>query len=195
MAQDNQPHKVTFFGRMHEALLFFSRSIRHPIRMSTPLASSRRLGETVTKELAGRPSSRVVELGSGTGRITASILDALGQDDVLLCVESDKTFCRHLGHRFNGRVQVVQGDAMELDEILADHEWEGPDVIVSSVPMVGQDASRLCQQVAKALPSHGLYLQVTNWPGVMRPFFQIEREYFFPLNMPPERLYCAVPKK
>ena len=55
-------------------------------------------------------------------------------------------------------------------------------------------ARRLCERIVEALPNDGLYLQLTNWPAAMKPFFKIERTYFFLTNVPPERLHCAIPK-
>jgi len=55
-------------------------------------------------------------------------------------------------------------------------------------------ARRLCERIVEALPNDGLYLQLTNGPAAMKPFFKTERTYPFPTNMPPERLHRGVPK-
>jgi len=194
MAEGKRPPNYSFSARLHDTLLFFAHSVRHPLRLGVPLPSCGRAADTVSRELASRPTVRVIELGAGTGRLTRGILRALDPNNVLLCVERQGAFCRLLGRRFDGRVQVVHADAWELNSIIRGSAWEEPDVIVCSVPLLGRGASRLCEQISEALPNDGSYLQLTNWPAAMKPFFHIERTYFFPTNVPPERLYCAVPK-
>jgi len=194
MAEGKWPPNYSFSARLHDTLLFFAHSVRHPLRLGVPVPSCQRAADAVSGELASKPAARVVELGAGTGALTRGIVHALSPDNTLLCVEVQEPFCRRLARRYNGRVQVVHGDAWELRSIIRGTRWEKPDVIVCSVPLLGRAAWGLCEQIAEALPDDGLYLQVTNWPAAIKPFFDIERTYFFPTNVPPERLYCAVPK-
>ena len=194
MAEGKRPPNYSSSARLHDTLLFFAHSVRHPLRLGVPLPTCGRAAEAVARELAGRPTARVVELGAGTGSLTRGILRVLDPDNVLLCVEKEEAFCRCLDEQFDGRVKVVHGDAWEFRSIIRGTRWEKPDVIVCSVPLLGRAAWRLCERIAEALPNDGLYLQVTNWPAAMKPFFKIERTYFFLTNMPPERLHCAVPK-
>ncbi len=194
MAEGERCSDYHLLSRLRDALLFFSRACRHPLRLGVPLPSCGRAAEAVARELAGRPEATTVELGAGTGSLTRGILRSLGPDNPLLCVEREGAFCRRLAGRLGDRVNVVHGDACELKSILRGTRWERPDVIVCSVPLLGRAAGRLCEQIAEALPNDALYLQLTNYPKVMKPFFTIERTYFFPANVPPERLFCAVPK-
>jgi len=194
MAEGKRSPNYSSSARLHDTLLFFAQSVRHPLRLGVPLPSCERAAHTVSRELASRPAERVVELGAGTGSLTRGILRALRPGNMLLCVEKEKRFCELLASRFNGRVKVVHGDAWELNSIIRGTPWEKPDVIVCSVPLTGRAARRLCEQIAEALPNDGLYLQLTNWPAAMKPFFKIERTYFFLTNVPPERLHCAIPK-
>jgi len=194
MADGKRLPNYSFSGRLHDTLLFFAHSVRHPLRLGVPVPSCQRAADTIARELAGRPAERVVELGAGTGSLTRGILQALRPGGMLLCVEKEKRFCELLASRLNGRVKVVHGDAWELNSIIRGTPWEKPDVIVCSVPLLGRAGWGLCEQIAEALPNDGLYLQLTNWPAAMKPFFKIERTYFFLTNVPPERLHCAIPK-
>jgi len=184
--------KYRLLARLSDALLFLCYSVRHPLRLAAPLPSCKRAAGAVAREITRKPAARVVELGAGTGGLTRGILQALSPDNVLLCVEREGAFCRRVARRFDGRVKVVQADACDVLSVIRGTAWERPDVIVCSVPLLGRAGTRLCEQIAEALPPCGLYLQITNRPAAMRPFFTIERVYFFPTYVPPERLFCAV---
>jgi len=160
MAERRRPANYSFSARLHDTLLFFAHSVRHPLRLGVPVASCQRAAEAVSRELAGRPTARVIELGAGTGGLTRGIVRALDPSNLLLCVDREEAFCRRLARRFNGRVQTVHGDAWELNSIIRGTPWEKPDVIVCSVPLLGRAAWGLCEQIAEALPDDGLYLQL-----------------------------------
>jgi hypothetical protein len=166
-------------SRLWDRALFFGHFLADPRGLASPAPSSRRIGEVIAGELAAWKAHRVVELGC---------------DEKLLCVERKPAFCRRLKARFGDRVEVVQGDALRLPDIVAHTRWEEPDAVVCSVPLLNRFGKSLCRTIAEALPPGALYLQVANYRAPVEAYFDIHKTYVFLANIPPEQLHCAVTK-
>ncbi len=186
--------KDSFFKRCGRAVSFLFRSIRHPIKMGAPLPCTKQISDTVRDELQGVNPQTVVELGTGTGSLTRGILEALGDDGQLLCIEREASFCKKVEKRFGDRIKLVQANATELTNIIAGTPWEAPDAIVSSVPLIIDEVDELLDAIEENLPADGLYLQVANFRKPIEARFKVQESYFFPTNIPPERLHSAVHK-
>lgn len=180
--------------RLGDSVLFLIEFCKHPRRIGVPTQSPRSIAETVRRELEAHGARRVVELGAGLGMLTSGILQALPPDAKLLCLEREPAFCRRLAKRFNGRVQLVNADALDLPRILAGTQWEDPDAIVCSVPLLGDFAMQLTGMIAEVLPPDGLYLQVANLRGAVEAFFEVEKTYIYLDSVPLEHLHRAVHK-
>src|ERR1700760_1472457 len=97
-------------------LRFLKALITRPKSIGAVLPSSPALGAAMARQISC--SGPVLELGPGTGAITAAILEHGTPPETLTCVEYDGDFAQHLKTRFP-RVNVVQGDAFELEKTLA----------------------------------------------------------------------------
>ncbi len=183
----------SFGERLRDGALFCAHFLTDPFGLSTPLSSSPRIAATIARELVAHNAHRVVELGAGVGALTEGILEALGPEDTPLCVELKPAFCRRLEERFDGRAHVVAGDATQLPVLVAGTPWERPHAVVCSVPLITSTARDICRTIRDVLPSDGLYLQLAVRRGPVSEFFRVEKTYFFPLNLPPERLHRAYP--
>ena len=185
---------ASFFRRVEDIGIFLVEFCKHPRRIGVPTQSPRSIAVTVREELQARGARRVVELGGGLGVLTSGILEALPPDAKLLCLEREPAFCRRLAKRFDGRVELINVDALELPRILPGTQWEHPDAIVCSVPLVGDFATQLCGMIAETLPKGGLYLQVTNFKAPIEVFFEVEKTYAYLDSIPIEHLYRSVHK-
>ncbi|GGE29714.1 methyltransferase [Agaricicola taiwanensis] len=83
----------------------------------------------------------VVELGPGTGPMTAALLKRGIAPERLVLVEYSHEFADMLRLRFPG-VQVVRGDAYAAREVLRDRLAEPASAIVSSLPLLTKPAPR-----------------------------------------------------
>jgi phospholipid N-methyltransferase len=193
MDKHSTPGDIGVVDRFRDAFSFLTQFIRDPGGMAAPLPSTRGVADAVRRELEEVGARRVVELGAGLGSLTRGILQAMGPEQKLLCIERRAGFCERLKERFNSQLEVVCGDALQVRSIIAGTPWERPDAIVSSVPLVIDRAGELCREVAEALPKEGLYIQLANFRKPIKTRFKIQRTYWFLLNMPPEQLHSAVP--
>ncbi|MFW6138328.1 MAG: NAD-binding protein [Spirochaetota bacterium] len=181
--------------KIQNNIVFLLHFIRYPRRVGTPLPCARSIGSAVARELENAGASKVVELGSGLGSITQGILDAIDHSTRLLCIEKTPAFCQQLKNRFEDRVVVVQGNALELKSILSGTEWDKPDAVVCSIPMANDFAGLLCNEIAKVLYPDKLFLQVTNYNSAIEEYFTINKTLRFMANVPPEQLHIAIPRE
>jgi phosphatidylethanolamine/phosphatidyl-N-methylethanolamine N-methyltransferase len=113
---------------MSDATAFMFLALCRPSTVGAILPSSRRLAETMARAAAG--SQGLIELGAGTGAITAALCRC-HPDVPLLAVELEPQLARQLRKRF----PTLQVRAAAADEVL--REAAGvPDatVLVSSLP-------------------------------------------------------------
>ena len=149
-----------------EGELFFRQYLRSPRAVGSIIPSSRALGRAVAAETAWQPGQHVVELGGGTGSITMGLIERGIPRDRLLVLELDGPMSAYLKERLPG-VNVIQGDATRLDEILACHGIEDVATVISGIPMVGNPISlrrAIVEQGFKVLPRGGFMLQYSYSP-------------------------------
>lgn len=180
--------------RLPTPLHFLLSFVRHPIRIGAPFQCTKGISDTVRNELMVHDAKSIIELGAGMGSLTEGIVSALDGHRKPLCVESKSSFCEILFRKFGNRIELAQGNALRVGEIVKGTFWEKPDAIVCSIPLANRDALPLCKTIAELLRPGGLYLQVANCYSAVRAYFNIEKTHFFLCNLPPERLHRAFPK-
>lgn len=97
--------------------LFLRRFLAQPRRLASVVASSAALGRLVAREVLRDPGEVVLELGAGTGAITAALLEAGVPPDKLIAVEIDAELAAFLRRRFPA-LTVVEADAFDLPRAL-----------------------------------------------------------------------------
>ncbi len=117
-------------------LKFLREFVSKPVQVGAVAPSSRALAERMIDgfDLAG--AEVVVELGPGTGSITAAIVDAVGPDTRTIAIERSAEFAEHLQARFP-TIEVITGCAQETHQLLIDRGFDGADYIVSGLPWAG----------------------------------------------------------
>ena len=116
---------------------FLAAAMRSPRDVGTLLPSGPELARQLAAVVpgagpAGRPAV-VVELGAGTGAVTAAIVRQADKGTIVIAVEKDPELAERLRARQLG-VRVITADAITLPAILADHGVDYADVIVSVLP-------------------------------------------------------------
>jgi len=126
-------------GRSKDAELLRKFGIRPSRRKGQHFLFQPRLLEYVLDEAAVGEGDRVVEVGPGTGALTARILD---RGASVTAVEIDSALCRLLRERFGGetRFRLIEGDALSGKRTLsrgflaALNEQGGSFKIVANLP-------------------------------------------------------------
>lgn len=115
-------------------LSFLSRCFRDPWRTGAVAPSSRALAVAMARQVLPYESGTIIELGPGTGAITAALLDFGIAPDRLYLVERSSEFASVLRMRFPS-IRVVEGDALNLREYTERDGVKDAAAIVSGLPL------------------------------------------------------------
>jgi phosphatidylethanolamine/phosphatidyl-N-methylethanolamine N-methyltransferase len=139
---------------------------RDPVAVGLPFPSSpwtaRRLAQA-TLDAAIDGGGPVLELGAGAGAVTQALLNGGCTTDQLVVIERDAELCRTLERRFHG-LCILQGDALDVSEVLATAGIDSVSVVLSGLPMraVAPAAAIRCYNGAfRAMPQGGAIIQYT----------------------------------
>lgn len=142
-----------------ELRTFASAVVRTPATIGAIAPSSAILAQRLAEVVPSVGAPTVVELGPGTGSVSAAIADRLPPAGRAVAVEIDQVLVDYL-HRTRPGLDVVHGDAAELDTVLAEAGVDRVDAVVSGLPwaLLGVAVQeRIVDQVVGALSAHGVF--------------------------------------
>ena len=137
----------------------------------------------------------VLELGAGTGVITKAILDRGVKPADLWSIEYSDDFVSHLRKHYPA-VNVIHGDAFDLDATLGDRRDTVFDSIVSGVPLLNfpvPQRIRYVENLLGRIPAGRPIVQITYGPLSPVPpgkgNYTVEHFDFIFRNIPPSQLW------
>jgi phosphatidylethanolamine/phosphatidyl-N-methylethanolamine N-methyltransferase len=137
----------------------------------------------------------VLELGPGTGVITKAILARGIKPQNLYAVEYSEEFVDHVRRGYPG-VNVIQGDAFNLDETLGPKDRIQFDCAISGVPLLNFPVSKRVDYIngiLDRLPHGRPVVQITYGPlspvPAGRGEYTVEHFDFVIRNIPPAQLW------
>lgn len=110
---------VSLAERIEDEVRFFKTWATSPIKMGSVSPTSRALARLMVEQANPDPAGYTLEIGPGTGVVTQALLNAGVPEERIVSVEYDKDFCRLLRRRYP-RMEVIQGDALNLGETLGE---------------------------------------------------------------------------
>lgn len=181
--------------RFDEELRFFKGWIDKPRAVGSIVPTSgvtaRRMASVVNPD-SGLP---VLELGPGTGVITKAILEAGVKPANLWSIEYSQNFVEHLRRDYPG-VNIIHGDAFDLDKTLGDRRGTVFDSVVSGVPLLNFPVAQRVAYVEDLLdriPAGRPIVQLTYGPCSPVPpgkgNYTVEHFDFIIRNLPPTQLW------
>lgn len=176
---------------------------RHPAQTGALAPSSPGLADQITAIV--RAGSAVLELGPGTGPLTAAIQRRLDGRGRHLAVEINPRLAGLVAERWPG-VTVACADAADVARVLAERELGPVDTVVSSLPWANFSGARqreIMDGLRAALAPDGrfttyAYAHARGIPAARR-YWRLLPEYFERVsvspviwsNMPPAVIYRA----
>lgn len=142
----------------------------------------------------------LVELGAGTGPITAELVRRMGPQTRLIVVELDTVLCSRLQARFAGipNLDVIHGDAVHLERLLAERDIRQVDHVLSGLPLPSfpeELRQAILTTAARVLAPGGTFRQLTVMPLIYyrlyARYFDDIRFRFVPWNLPPGGVYVC----
>jgi phosphatidylethanolamine/phosphatidyl-N-methylethanolamine N-methyltransferase len=137
----------------------------------------------------------ILELGSGTGAISSSLLEAGIPPQRLILVEREPDLANYLRARFP-QIRVLQGDATEIGSLLASLDVRRLSTVISSLPIVWfsvQTQADIVEPCMYLLGHGGQFLQMTNQPVSPIPMKKLglrgERAAAIWRNFPPSFIW------
>lgn len=184
-----------FAQKFDDELKFFKGWIDKPKAVGSIIPTSsvtaRRMASVIDTK-AGLP---VLEVGPGTGVITKAILKHGVKPANLYAVEYSHDFVAHLKRNYPG-VNVIEGDAFDLDKTLGEKADLTFDSVVSGVPLLNFPVAARVKYVESLLdriPQGRPIVQLTYGPKSPVPpglgDYTVERFDFIIRNIPPTTLW------
>lgn len=182
-------------ARFDEELRFFRGWMDKPKAVGAVIptggVTARRMASVVRPER----DDLVLELGPGTGVITRAILERGVKPENLVSVEYSADFVEKLQEDFPG-VNIVQGDAFDLDTVLAPWKGRNFDSVICAIPLLNfpvESRVELIERLLDLLPAGRPIMQITY--GAVSPVparrgsYSVERFDFIIRNIPPAHLW------
>jgi phosphatidylethanolamine/phosphatidyl-N-methylethanolamine N-methyltransferase len=184
-----------------ESELFFRQWLRSPKSMGSVVPSSSFLARGVAECVEWRPGQTVVELGGGTGAVTDGLINSGIPREALVVIELDKSLARYLRDRLPG-VNVVQGNATRLAEVLEPLDVGEISTVISGLPMLTMpiDFQRaILESSFSAMGSHGFVVQYTYSPIAPIPARKLgvsaKLKRVIVRNVPPATIWTFQPRR
>jgi len=178
--------------------MFFRRWLANPLQMGSVVPSSAALCARVVRHTRRSADEAVLELGAGTGVISRALLEGGVPTERLIVVEIVPEMAAHLRHALPG-VEVVEGDARDLPQLLA-RRWHGRiGSVVCGIPLVLQplaEQRRFVAAIEAVAPGRGFlhYSYCATSPLPWRKHaLTARREAWTPLNFPPASVWRYTP--
>ena len=170
--------------------------LRSPLRMGSVTPSSPVLARAMADYVDPRGKGPVIELGPGTGPVTAALIERGIDPSRLVLVEYSREFCDLLRARFPAAT-VVQGDAYHLALTLTDRLSEPAAAVVSGLPLVTRPEpvrTSLLKQAFRLMQPGAPFIQFTYAMTSPIPLeaghFSAEGSRRIWRNIPPARVWA-----
>ncbi|MDX8458205.1 phospholipid N-methyltransferase PmtA [Mesorhizobium humile] len=181
--------------KFDDELKFFKGWIDKPKTVGSIVPTSSITARKMASIVNPRSGLPVLEVGPGTGVITRAILAQGVKPENLYAVEYSTDFVRHLRRLYPG-VNVIEGDAFNLNATLGDKRDMVFDSVVSGVPLLNFPVTQRIAYIESLLdriPAGRPIVQLTYGPLSPIPpgrgDYTVKHFDFIIRNIPPTQLW------
>lgn len=140
--------------------------LRRPVSLGAVLPSGKSLALAMAEQVDAAAPGAVVELGGGTGSITAALLESGTAVEDLVVIEREPALAELLQSRF-ANVRVIHGDARHAARLVEQEGVRPVKAVVSGLPMLSLPET-ICREIItqafKLLAPGGIMVQFTYSP-------------------------------
>jgi phosphatidylethanolamine/phosphatidyl-N-methylethanolamine N-methyltransferase len=136
--------------RLDDEVRFLRSWLERPLSIGAVAPSGKMLARAMARYVDPDSDGPVVELGPGTGPVTAALVAAGVAPSRLVLVEFNPAFCRILRARYPGAT-VVEGDAYSLRRLLETLLIQPAAAVVSSLPLVTKPIKQRLRLIGDAI--------------------------------------------
>jgi phosphatidylethanolamine/phosphatidyl-N-methylethanolamine N-methyltransferase len=176
--------------RIDDEVHFIRSWMEKPLATGAVMPSGKPLARTMAKCVDPKMEGPVIELGPGTGAVTAALVEQGIESSRLVLVEFNPTFCRLLRTRYPDAT-VVQGDAYAIKRLLANLLRQPAAAVVSGLPLFTKPLKfrlRLLADAFTLLAPGAPFVQFTY--AIVSP---IPRAYSGAHSQASERIWLNIP--
>ncbi|GLS40370.1 SAM-dependent methyltransferase [Mesorhizobium tianshanense] len=181
--------------KFDDELKFFKGWIDKPKAVGSIVPTSSITARKMASVVNPKSGLPVLEVGPGTGVITRAILAQGVKPENLYAVEYSTDFVRHLRQLYPD-INVIEGDAFNLDATLGDKGGLKFDSVISGVPLLNFPVAQRIAYIESLLdriPTGRPVVQLTYGPLSPIPpgrgDYTVEHFHFVIRNIPPTQLW------
>ncbi len=155
-------HIHEFMQQHARGLVFFKSFLTHPRATGAISPSSKHLAKVMASYVVCAEAELVIELGAGTGMITAALLNRGIPAQNIIAIESSADWVKSLRQRFP-KITVIEGNAAHLPELLKT-QTKPISTIISGLPLRSlskEMTQAILANIPKLLSDQGRYIQFT----------------------------------
>ncbi|MCM2472533.1 methyltransferase domain-containing protein [Rhizobium sp. CG5] len=187
--------KQRFEKKFDDEIRFFKGMMDGPKTVGSIIPTSSVTARKMASVIDLSSGLPVLELGPGTGAITKAILARGLPPERLVAVEYSTDFYQHLQRTYPG-VQLINGDAFDIEKTLGDLKDLTFDCVISAVPLLNfrmEERISLLESLLDRLPAGRPVMQISYGavsPIIAQPHrYHIQHFDFIVRNIPPAQLW------
>jgi phospholipid N-methyltransferase len=181
-------------GWKKEQRLFISSALKGYKEIGMLFPSSHKSAQSVISLIPIEKMNKIIEVGSGTGRMTRVIQNHLSPGAQLFCVEKNPDFCAYLEETFpTSNVVIINEHFENLLKIHPDIDVSLVDCVILSLPAALSPVAmrQLWLDLAHSVLVNGGYLLIHQFIPVMRQYLRnshwVRKKRKWVIGLPP---YC-----
>ena len=183
-------------GRPSPWSTFFRGFLKHPVMVGALTPSSKALIRHMLADVDWENTKVFVEYGPGSGAFCQHVLDHLAPDAQMIAIDTNPDFVEFLRDAIHDpRFSVVNGSAVDVAAIVADHGHESADYVLSGLPFSTLPAGvgdQIAAATHRVIRPGGAFLVYQYHPKVRQfftPYFERIDHSVEWWNLPPAQLF------
>lgn len=142
---------------------FLVEYLKAPRAVGAIAPSSKNLAEKMVRDIDFDNARCIVEYGPGTGVFTKKLVELKKSDTILLLIEYNKDFYRHLNDKYNkyDNIICINDSAENIDKYLQKYKIDKVDYIVSGLPFASLPknvSEKILIKTMNVLKKDGLFI-------------------------------------